>query len=65
MHIAINPTNINKEKMNGGLCRSKIAKSVTNKLVKKGWSSKEQRIFFKIAIQLVMSALGSVMEKAV
>ncbi|WP_411726328.1 hypothetical protein [Methyloglobulus sp.] len=63
MHIAINPTNIIREKKNGGLCSSRIEKSVTNKLVKKGWSSKAVRIFLKIAIQSVMSALGSMWRK--
>lgn len=63
IHIAINPTNITREKKNGGLCSNRIEKSVTNKLVKKGWSSKALRIFLKIAIQSVMSALSSMWKK--
>jgi hypothetical protein len=57
MHIAIKPTNIIKENTKGGLCNSRMEKSTTNKLVKKGWSSKAERIFLQIAIVSVISAL--------
>jgi hypothetical protein len=55
MHIAISPLSIIKEKMKGGLCNRSIEKSATNKLVKKGWSTKALRIFLQITIELVMS----------
>ncbi len=62
MHIAINPSNIGNENKKGGRCNKSIAKSATNKLVKKGWSTKALRIFFKIAIQSFMSAVKVLLE---
>jgi hypothetical protein len=52
MHRAISPPSIIKEKKNGGLCSRRIEKSATNRLAKKGWSTKALRIFLQITIQL-------------
>jgi hypothetical protein len=40
-----------KEKGNGGTLNIRIPKSVTNRLVRKGWSIKPLRIFLNITIQ--------------
>jgi len=57
MHIAINPTNIIKEKTKGGRCKRRIEKSATNKLVKKGWSTKALSIFLMIALMSISRLL--------
>jgi len=58
MHIAIKPPSITKEKKNGGLWRSKMAKSATNRLVNNGWSTNADRIFLQMAVQFFI-VLGS------
>ncbi|WP_371927961.1 hypothetical protein, partial [Methylomonas rivi] len=47
--IATSAPTINTEKKNGGLWNSSMAKSATNKLVNKGWSTKPIKIFLNIS----------------
>jgi len=50
MHIATSAPSIARENKNGGLWNRRIKKSVTKRLVIRGWSIKPLRIFLHITI---------------
>jgi hypothetical protein len=50
MHITISPPSMIRENRNGGLWNRRIPKSVTKRLVNRGWSMKPLIIFLNITI---------------
>jgi hypothetical protein len=55
MHMAIKKPNIARENKKGGLWNRRIKKSVTKRLVNKGWSIKPFRIFLYITIPIKLA----------